>query len=125
MANNYTQFSSSLGVLPTGAVEELNKLTENGESDDFSGGFYFEDEPDGEVIVVGEECGDLEHLATVLQAYLKAHRDDPTCPTKVAVEWANTCDKLRVDNFSGGAFVISADNEHWLNTSDWVAEMMK
>jgi hypothetical protein len=64
--------------------------------------------------------GNTEAVATFVQAYLK--RFDPN--GKVGFQYADTCSSQRVDEFGGGACIVTAKKQKWLNTFDWMNKEM-
>lgn len=68
--------------------------------------------------VTCEETGDIEVLVDILQAAMAEFN----IRGALSIEWANTCDKLRAGEFSGGAVVITKDDTHWMSTTSWVAD---
>jgi hypothetical protein len=64
--------------------------------------------------------GDVESVANFIQAYLK--KFDPK--GKVGFQFAHTCSSQRVDEFGGGACVVTAKKQKWINTFDWVNKEM-
>lgn len=70
-----------------------------------------------------EECGDIANVAGLVQEFLKKFRPRDA----ISFTWSETCDRMRVDQFGGGAACISATEQRWLHTHSWamatVAEM--
>lgn len=134
MANNYTQFSVSL-PLPDGdnnrqMVDEWyhSKLAEYDRwfdehleegTDDYEenplDGFNFK-LSDGEIWVYAGESGDVETAADFIQDYLISMDIDGG----ILMTWANTCSKMRVNEFDGGAVIITKDNMLWQSTNTLV-----
>lgn len=74
-------------------------------------------EAEGDTVwIASEEGTDLEYLADVLQDYLQ--NNDPE--GSIGFTWANTCSKLWVDEFGGGAVFITAEDQVWLSASHWL-----
>lgn len=134
MTNNYTQFSVLL-PLPDGDNnrqmvdewyhsklaeydrwfdEELEKGTEDYEENPLDG--FDWKLSDGCVWVYAGECGDVEKAAVFIQKYLV----DMGIDGGILMTWANTCSKMRVNEFDGGAAVITKDNIHWQTTNTLV-----
>jgi hypothetical protein len=63
----------------------------------------------------------LESLVDLLQDFLKKNRPD----SYLGFEWANTCSKMRLDEFSGGAVFITADKTDWVSTYDFLETKRK
>ena len=122
MANNYRQFCAYLlftayttlwgDVVETEEErwweQEIEKLDDNDQ-----GNYDFRD--DG-VCFIAEECGDVEQIAEIVQRYLEKFRPRGS----LMVSWADTCSVLRVDEFSGGACLITAGLVYWIEAQDWI-----
>jgi hypothetical protein len=63
-----------------------------------------------------EENGSLEFLGTIVQAYFKKFRPDGF----FSCSYAETCSKMREDEFSGGAIVVTADEIKYHHVSDFI-----
>lgn len=110
MANNYVQFSQTLTIdtpeqekwlkemLETPDEKKLEKL----EIDDWPGFSY---ELDAKSLwVYSEEGGDINNLVYLVQEFLKKFKPKACwCLT-----WAETCSKMRVDEFSGSGVLVTA-----------------
>jgi hypothetical protein len=68
-----------------------------------------------------DDCGDVEYTADLLAAMLAAFDSDAI----LSFTWANTCSKPRLDEFDGGAVVITKDDTKWLSPSRWIDEQVK
>ena len=142
MANNYQQYSFMIEKLtPTEITwletkfDEINKGNENDEGEyicigsteieryDSSG----EDVGEGEeysrngLWLYAEEGCDLDSLVDFLQDFLKENRPD----SYIGFEWANTCSKMRLDEFSGGSVFITAEKTDWKSTYDFLETKRK
>ena len=119
MANNYTTFSFQVKCPSRGAANALEdylaKAMESEDDDRWLSLDHAEAEDDT-VWIASEEGTDLEFLSDVLQDYLQ-HNDHHG---SIAFTWAETCSKLRVDEFGGGAVFITHDTQVWLNTGHWL-----
>jgi hypothetical protein len=60
-----------------------------------------------------EEVGNIDHVASFAAAFLK--KFDPGYSFFFA--WAEICSKPRIGEFGGGAMIVSADGEKYLDTS--------
>jgi len=69
--------------------------------------------PTGNLVLYGEVFVDLEHMADVLQAFLRKFRPGSAIP----VTYAETCDSYRPDEFSGGMLFVTAEDVKWWNAS--------
>ena len=149
MANNYTHFSFAFKInnpaeaeyletilaLPddiesTGVVEDDGETLEllTGEllevfpewKDYECLGFDYEIEcgPDGGEVWIHDDGGEgnVEFVVQFLQAYMqKFFIREP-----IAFEFALTCSAPRVDEFGGGAVVVTATGAEWFNTRQWI-----
>jgi hypothetical protein len=59
--------------------------------------------------------------AELLKAIMKDHDIDGT----VSFSWSEDCDVRRIDAFSGGGAVVSADNVYILHISEWIENVKK
>ena len=150
MANNYQQHSFMIDSLTPAEAYWLNKKFDeidkrnddpSGEyiclgSTEFEDGHFVYDPPleDGKEPVVeqikehpkslwlyAEEGCDLDSLVDFLQSFLKENRPD----SYLGFEWANTCSKMRLDEFSGGSVFITADKADWISTYDFLETKRK
>ena len=145
MANNYHQFSAILKLdndeqkkWAEETLEKLSRTREDGgtvplaDPDDIPdldryeslADFEYEFEPEGEghtLWFYAEESGNAEHVAQFVQQYLKKYHPDQCW----GITWADTCSKMRVDEFSGGALFVTADKIDWIQASSWVHEQAK
>ena len=64
-----------------------------------------------------DESGDPEQVAAFLRAFLK--KFDPN--GSLWFSWANTCSKMRVNEFGGGAAVVTADRVTVLDAQNWAS----
>ena len=125
MANNYQQHSFMIDKLtPTEVTwleskfDEIDKGNENDEGEYVDiGSTDIERRDDGaDLWLYAEEGADLDCLVDFLQDFLKENRPD----SYLGFEWANTCSKMRLDSFSGGAVFITADKTDWVSTYDFL-----
>ena len=125
MANNYQQHSFMIDKLtPTEVTwletkfEDLNKINDDDEGEYVDiGSTEIERRDDGaDLWLYAEEGADLDCLVDFLQDFLKENRPD----SYLGFEWANTCSKMRLDSFSGGAVFITADKTDWVSTYDFL-----
>lgn len=119
MANNYVTFSFQVKCQSEAAANTLeDSLAKAIESEDDDCWLSLDHaEAEGNTVwIASEEGTDLEFLADVLQDYLQ--NNDPE--GSVGFTWAETCSKLRLDEFGGGAIFITAEDQVWLSTSHWL-----
>jgi hypothetical protein len=67
-----------------------------------------------------DECGDVEYTADLLAAMLESFNSDAI----LSFTWANTCSRMRPDEFDGGAVVITKDEIRFLSPSRWIDEQV-
>lgn len=77
---------------------------------------------DGTTFIIGES-GNLERLAQLLQMILLDLPADEH--PFVTIEWAETCSKMRVGEFGGGACFITRDDVRWFSTGEWLRRQVK
>ena len=65
-----------------------------------------------------EDDGNLDALSRIVQAFFKKFRPDGF----FYVTWANTCSKMRVHEFNGGAMAVTAENIKFFNVTDFIRE---
>lgn len=65
-----------------------------------------------------EESGDPDAMSTVLQRFLLRFRPDQY----ITFTWAETCSKPRVDEFGGGAALVTSHSSEWMHAHDWVQD---
>ena len=66
--------------------------------------------------VYAEEDGNLDTLSALVQEFIKKFRPDFI----FCVSWADTCSKMRVGVFGGGAMVVSREGEKHITTSSFI-----
>jgi len=139
MANNYVHFSFAVNMWDSERrawVERLLKDPDelyNDEDEEFEEvfpnygdfdclGFDWDIDLAGELWLHDEEgTGNTDHVSGFLQAYLKKFNiEEP-----VAFEFAFTCSKPRLDEFGGGAVVVTKDEIHWMSTNSWILDKLQ
>jgi hypothetical protein len=154
MANNYLQFSMSVPLKTEGerewcsaslaALDKFLGRTESG-SQEFASdiaavvmeglrkdwshqGFEWSiaptpDQADqvAELWLHADEAGEPEQVASFLRAYLA--KFNPT--GSLWFSWAYTCSKMRVNEFGGGAIVVTANRVTFLDVQDWATRRAK
>jgi hypothetical protein len=136
MANNYLQFSETLDNLKPDEEKWLSEqLATDPDTDclvfladyedrdpddpDYGFGVCFEGQGDTRSLwIYGEVYGDVERVAHLIQKFLKQLRPDQCW----SLTYANTCSKLRVGEFGGGAVFVTADAIRWQNADDFIAQ---
>ena len=124
MANNYQQYSFMIEKLTPTEVTWLetkfDEISELIEAD--IGSTEIERRDDGaDLWLYAEEGCDLDCLVEFLQGFLKENRPD----SYIGFEWANTCSKMRLDQFSGGSVFITAEKTDWNCTYDFLETKRK
>lgn len=131
MANNYRQFSAGLSLSAEEKVwaekrlDELRRTPEAenaepvGEDEDLAryegrADFEWNFDPDG-VCFYGEESGNVEHVADFVAEYLSKFHPDQCW----SMTWADTCSKMRVGEFSGGAVFVTAKRVQFMEAGNW------
>lgn len=132
MSNNFLQYAVEITSLTddelTWVVNELHwKPDEDPEAElppwwdeeATSLGFDFKIYREGrEVLLYAEEHGNVELVAEFIFAFVTKFRPDAI----FAVEWAETCDRMKPGEFGGGACLISREGIQWQATSTWVVQ---
>lgn len=132
MANYYVLFSVMLHI-DTDAelkwcrehIEELKK--DRDENDNYDvGDFDYKIEltpgrTGGDIWFHADESGEPSHVADFVQSYFKHFKKNGTW----ALEWSNYCDKARLDAYGGGAVVVTATQQRWMNTNQWASNTVK
>lgn len=73
---------------------------------------------DGSIWIRSDGSGDPGYAADLVQQLLcRFGLDEP-----VSFRWAETCSAMRVDEFGGGAAVITRNDIIWLDTATWVQQ---
>lgn len=112
MANNYLQFSTVI-LYHTAAQKDWLLAAFAAASERDEGAIcQHEDEPhDCNVWVYAEEYGDVERLATLVSDYQQAFQlEEPWL-----LSWSESCSKMRLDEFSGGAVAVKRGEVKWFN----------
>jgi hypothetical protein len=135
MADNYLQFSERLDLATSKEVDwlrgQLEEEPETGrpqflldypdpeEAD--SCGFEYEfceDPGDLHLWIYTEESGTVEHVAHLVQKFLKRFQPDQCW----SLTYATTCSKPRAGEFGGGAVFVTADAIRWQDAYEFVEQ---
>lgn len=124
MANNYCQFSTAIEYITAEEQEwaeaELTRLADLNEDNDGNLEFGHEFDVDDHVSLYlnsGNESGNPSAVVNFVQSFIRKFR-----PSYVfSMEWAETCSKLRVGEFGGGAVIVTAKKVKWMATSTWIS----
>lgn len=151
MANNYLQFSAALDDLTqeeaawvatlaslgnsrddlehfdedgTGK-SELGKLAEKlwGDADTYISCDQEETNGVWSIWFYSEEGNDPYAVGQVVQEFIKKFR--PGSGFKWGMQWAETCSRLRLDEFGGGAIAVTEDKIVCMSTSYLLEQMLK
>jgi hypothetical protein len=116
MADNYIQLSTQV------ECETEEQATWLAEELGFRPSCGVEIQKDNKTVwLYGEESVDLDQMVKVLcefQTHFKLK-------TPVSFSWANTCSKLRLDEFSGGAVVVKDGKSYWVDAQCWAQKKLK
>jgi hypothetical protein len=133
MANNYLQLSTSIeNITPDEKtwidnniekfdkeLVECSKEDDNFDKDDYTSTFEWELEQDGSYLwIYGEEYANVESVADFMQAFLKENRPE----SSLYFSWAETCSKLRIDNFHGGAYFVTAKEQKCVSSFAFISK---
>jgi hypothetical protein len=77
---------------------------------------------DHHLTIVYSDCGNgnVETVALWIQLILRFYG----ITGAVAFDWAETCNKPRLDGFSGGAIVITRDDMDYIHTEEWISKKL-
>ncbi len=119
MADYYTSYSAEIAGLTDEEIAWVKSRIE--EIEDAGGavcGLGEVDVVDEALWFHGKEYGDPRAVAEFARDFLKRFRPRDS----LALEYAHTCSKPRLDGFGGGAFFVTADGIECVETAAWVAE---
>jgi len=129
MADNYTSFSCVIDIPPEHRAL-VTRLLQGDEttfekiqwSDDESEdpGFAWEwsslqGRGPEQLWINSDESGNVEDVC-IFVSYIQRRLD---LEEPFEITWANTCSKLRVGEFGGGACIIYKGKQRWVNTGSW------
>jgi hypothetical protein len=125
MANNYTQFSFAVPLDTSEEIEwarhtvallaehdngvEITELDVILPDDEDFLGYDAEVDNDG-LWIHADESGQPEHVVPLVQEFLRRFRPQG----HVGFEWADTCSSPRLDQFGGGACLITVHDAKWM-----------
>ena len=135
MADNYLQFSERLDLATSAEADWLRRQLEEDpetgrphflldfpdpeEADSCGFEYEFDEDPeDRHLWIYAVESGTVEHVAHLVQTFLKRFRPGQCW----SLTYATTCSQLRVSEFGGGAVFVTADEIHWQNAYDFVEQ---
>lgn len=131
MANNYMQFSEVIDSLTDEEIKFFEEVCLYEPPLDLEGeppawydvdseglGFSAEvDEGTRELWVYAEEYGNLGTLEALVLEFIQKFRPDYI----FTLSFAETCSKMRVSEFGGGAMIISREGTKGTNTLEWLS----
>ena len=120
MADNYRKFSEML-ELNTDVEREwcknyIKTLTDTEEYVEFD--HRFEDKG---LWLYAEEYGNVDMVVYLVQEFFKEFRPDGI----FTLSWSDTCSKLRLSEFGGGAVCVTRNTVEWMTTDDWLTDKQK
>lgn len=65
--------------------------------------------------------GNVDQVAKLVQLFAQEMRPD----LHFTLSWADTCDKLRIGEFGGGAVIVTKDEIRYFSTFEWLSEQEK
>lgn len=81
-------------------------------------GYKLEDEY---LWIYSEEYPNIDSLVSIIYSVMKYYNSNKY----VSFEYANTCNKLRLDGFGGGAIFIARSGIKYYSTYGWIQEQIK
>jgi hypothetical protein len=123
MADNYLQYSEMLPANDEekawfeAAAQKMQEMAED-TGEFFNVEYQLESGADG-IWIFSEEGGNIDSVAELVQAFLKQFRPNGCW----GMTWSETCSKLRIGEFSGGAVFVTANKIEYRHASSWVEEM--
>jgi hypothetical protein len=125
MADYYTRFSFEIPNLTDGErtwleakLQAADEAWENDEVDAPEFDFGWSLEAGGSLWVHTDESGTPESAANLCEEFLAEFRPHQS----IGFEWANTCSKPRTDAFGGGAVFVTATEQRWMGSGNWLAQ---
>ena len=135
MANNYTSFSAMLPLKTAEEREWVEKTLkqfqamfdeEDGEYPKWMevwkefGYLGFDATMEAEGLWIGtEESGVVDFVAEFVRAFLREFHPDKFWK----MTWACTCSRPCIDEFDGGALMVTADTISFMNSDRWFRQM--
>jgi 3-deoxy-D-manno-octulosonic-acid transferase len=112
MADNYTQFSTLIPYQTQAQRDWLvMALDKAADSDEGAICQYEIEERESAIWVYAEEYGDVQRLADLVAEYQEEY---VTVPPWI-LSWSETCSKMRLDEFGGGAVAVKGGQQKWFN----------
>lgn len=114
MANNYTQFSEFISYKTVEEQKYLTDWLEAQHEEDEGPCCDFLDEPDfNRVWIYAEEWGDIDRLIDFVAEFQQRF----SIKEPWSLEWANSCTKPMVGEFSGGGVLVMEGEIDWFTPS--------
>lgn len=129
MANNYALFSAALPLRNADEANYVVELLENGipelkeEAEDWGWPTFEWSLEQDRLWMYSEESFNADFVASVVaELFKKFPREEG-----FAFTWALTCSKPRLDEFDGGACVVSGDGERveWMCAGNWARQKLE
>jgi len=126
MANNYLQLSTSIeDITPEEKKwidDNIEKFSQRDDDGDDYTTFQWDLEQDGSYLwIYGEEYAEVDNVADFMQAFLKDNRPEGS----LYFSWAETCSKLRIDNFHGGAYFVTAKEQKCVSSFAFISKELE
>lgn len=123
MANTYLEFSEIIEDLTPEEMDWWENDADNiGNEDDNTVCYDYGLERDRKIVWFhSDECGNIEAVAMVVQAFLVKFRPDDY----FSLTWACWCSKPRLGEFGGGTIFITAKNDEFHNAHCWLQERIE
>lgn len=129
MANYYRQFAFALRIESKAQKDWLEaEIGRRREEEDPNSGstmadfdFHFSSDSDYLMFTDNGESGNVEHIAEIVQAFLKHFK----LRTYFLMSWADICDKHRIDGFHGGSAIVTSKKTVWFDEEKWVRDNTK
>jgi hypothetical protein len=137
MANNYLQFSEVINDLSDEEIKFFHERfsweppDELPEEFEWPGWFdadcgsvnydYDLDRKSRSIHFYAEEFGNVDTLCVLVKEFILKFRPDFI----FSITYAETCSKMRVGEFGGGALVVSKHGIDWINTYVWVEKKIE
>ena len=123
MANNYLQLSTSIeNITPEEKKwidDNIEKFSQRDDDGEEYSTFDWDWQQDGSYLwIYGEEYAEVGNVADFMQAFLKENRPE----SSLYFSWAETCSKLRIDNFHGGAFFVTAKDKKSVSSFAFISK---
>lgn len=124
MANYYRHFAFALKIEGQAQKDWLQtEIDRRKEEEDPQSGSNMADfdshfSSDNDYIMFSDdtENGNVEHIAEIVQAFLKHFK----LRKYFLMSWADVCDKQRIDGFHGGSAIVTSKKTIWFDEERWI-----